>query len=163
MNLRETLALFVADFERSVFHAEGIEDVLLHVAAKLLASYGFHRLAREVDADAVFPFLAGVGDERHGERGVRAREDPGSSSLLKVARDVRVPEIVGAAGGVGEKAPEGNVAAGGACLRIAVGVEAFEHRGFRKFGEDGFDGRVQRQFAAFDLLHGAGAGDRLGH
>ena len=62
MNLRKPLALLVADFECSVLHAERIEDVLLHVAAKLPAGYGFHRLAGEVDADAVFPFLAGVED-----------------------------------------------------------------------------------------------------
>jgi hypothetical protein len=62
-----------------------------------------------------------------------------------------------------EQSPQGDVAAGGARLRIALGVEAFEHDWIGEFGEHGPDGRVQRELAAFHLLHGAGAGDRLGH
>ena len=75
----------------------------------------------------------------------------------------RAPEVVRAAGGVGEKVPERDVAACRPRLRIAVGVKAFEHHRIREFGEYGLDGCVQRQLAAFDLLHGAGARDRLGH
>src|ERR1700735_164872 len=123
MDLRKPLALLVADFESSVLHAERIEDILLHVAAKLLAGDGFHRLAGEVEADAVFPFLARVEDERRTERGVRAGDDRRGSCLFQVARDVGAPEVVRAAGGVGKKMPERDVAARRSRLRIAVRVK----------------------------------------
>src|ERR1700722_6602519 len=59
--------------------------------------------------------------------------------------------------------PESDVASRGPRLRIAVSVKALEHHRLRKFGGYGPDGRIQRQLAAFDLLHSAGAGYRFGH
>ncbi len=64
---------------------------------------------------------------------------------------------------MGEQVAQGDVALGLAQLGLAAGIEAFEHAHVTKGGQDSLGRRVQAELAAFDLLHGRGAGHRLGH
>ena len=87
----------------------------------------------------------------------------GRAAPLHVAHDIGVPEVIGVAGGVGHQLAKRDVAARRPRPRIAVGVKSLEHLRLGEFRKHRLDRRVERQLAALDLLHGAGAGDRLGH
>ena len=96
-------------------------------------------------------FSPGFDSNGNGQRRVRTGNDRRRSRFLQKERDVSAPEVISAARGVGQEMAQRDVAARGACLRIAVGVEAFEHHGICEFGQHRLDRRVQRQLALFEL------------
>ena len=153
----------VGDAEGGAVHAERAEEVVLHVLAELLAARRLDHLAGKVDVDAVEPALAGIEQQRRGQRLVLAGDDARHLHRLHVLGDLGAPDVVAEARGVGEEVAQGDVALGLAGLGLAVGVEAVEHADLAQRGDHRLGRPIERKLAPLDELHGGGAGDRLGH
>ena len=151
------------DPEGGVAHAERVEDVLLHVLPEPLPAHRLDHLAGPVDADAVVPALARIEQERRRQRGVLAARDLRNALRLLVGKDVRVPDFVHVAGGMGQQVAQRHRALRRARLRLALLIEAFQHLDFAQIRDDRTCRSVQFQLALLDHLHGRRAGDGLGH
>ena len=105
----------------------GPKTFVLQIVPKLLPAHGLDRLAGPVDADAVRPALTRIGQQRDGQADILAAADPRDFLELLVTHQIRAPQIVAPAAGVGEQMAQGERAAGWAQLRLAVGIPAGQH------------------------------------
>ena len=80
-----------------------------------------------------------------------------------VAGDVRAPDLVAEAGGMGQKVAERDRPLGRPQAWLPGRVEALQHPGLVEVG-DHLDGRaIEIELAPLDELHGGGRRDGLGH
>ncbi len=160
---REARALAGAELERGVVHAERAGDVLAHIGCEVVAGHRLHREAGEVDVDAVEPLLAGVEQQRRGQRLVGAGEHARDVVLGLVALELLAPDVVAEAGGVGEQVAQRDRALRRAQFWLTRVVPTVQHLRLGEPRQHLGDGGIEFELALLDLLQRRDRGDRLGH
>src|SRR5580704_14970611 len=113
--------------EIGVVHPERTKQVRAQVVAQRLAADLFDQLPNPVDADAIFPPIARVGEERLVERAPLAVYEIGKFVFLEIAQDDSVRPVVPITGRMREQLARRDRPFGRPQLRRAVGLEAIEH------------------------------------
>ena len=165
---RHTVQLFLGHVERRVDHAERVEDALLQELAERLSGELLDQVALHVDADAVVPARARLGQERqvgqlvdHRLQGFVRVED----ALLAVepVDVVRGAEAVAQTARVRHQLGHRHRALGVHQARLAVGPVAGVHLQVREPGDVARHRVVEAPLALFVEHHQGDAGDRLRH
>src|SRR5262249_18377955 len=89
-------------FESGVLDTERTEQAFIEEILQHLAACSFNRLAGPVDADAVFPTLAGLKAERQVERLVFARHQVRNAGRLQIAQQIGIQEVIAESRRMGE-------------------------------------------------------------
>ena len=147
--------------EGDVLHPERRKDPLLHHLAEALAADALDDLAAPVNVAAIFPFVAGIEQQRRHQGCLRAGDHARLTALLREAEVTGVEEVVAEAGRMQHQHAGGDVALRRPQLRLAVGVKSVEHFELADVGDVGFGRGVQVELAFLDALHDRRAGDRF--
>ncbi len=127
MNRGAPPALRVGLNKIRVVHAQWRKQLRAQVVAERLAADDFDELANPVDADAVFPFFARVGEQRLIQRPLLAQNQIGKIVLLQVAQNIAIRPIISEPRGMGEQVSRRDGSLGGAQLWRSVRRKSVEH------------------------------------
>src|SRR5581483_408920 len=94
MHPRQPRAPLCGQLESGVLDTEWAEQAFIEEILQYLAARSFNRLAGPVDADAIFPTLAGLKAERQVERLVFARHQVRDTGRLQIAQQVAIQEVI---------------------------------------------------------------------
>ena len=163
MHTDEPGATIGSQGEPGILHPDLRKDMLREKVAERLAARTLDRLADPIDADAVIPPVAWIEDQRQHQRGVLAGDDTRCGCLFHVSAHLRAPDVVDEARSMGNQMSQGDLLPRRAQLRLAGGVETFEHLWRGEFRQHLGDWPVERELALLDEPHCRRRGDRLCH
>ena len=144
-----------------VRHAERRKDPLDHHLAKTFAADTLNHLAAPVDVAAIFPFVAGIEEQRRHEGRLRAGDYTRLAVLLRQAKVVGVEEVVAEAGRVQHQHAGGDVPLRRPQPGLAGSIEPVEHLELADVGDVDPCGGIQVEPTFLDALQDRRAGDRL--
>ena len=152
----------VGDAEGRLVHAERPGDPVLDRDVERHPARRLDDLAEPVGVDPVDVRVPGSASSGAVKIDIDAGEDVGGARGGFPLDQVRAPEPVAEAGGVGEELLDGRPARGRAQSR-GVAVPAVEHLDVGELGAVGVDGRVEVEVALLDQLERGDRRDHLGH